>query len=330
MKTYGKLGENLLKKYVFPYFGVRHEDVVESAGIGVDFAVIRCSNKFMIVSTDPITGVSKDIGWYAINVNANDVATSGNRPKFVLNVILLSDQETSSSIKKISKDVDEACRLLDIMVVGGHSEVVKGIKNTILVVTAFTFAEKYVTARNALEGDVIMMTKSAGLEGTSILAREYMKSLSNLDKRTLKKALNMVREISVVKEAEIAFSTGYVHAMHDPTEGGLIGGIYEMSVASNLGFKVDAERVPVAEETKKICRILNVDPLKLISSGVLLMAVDPKGEVYVKEELEKYGVKVSSIGYFSKGERLIARKGKNVVIKRSPVDELWRLKKRLL
>lgn len=329
MKTYGKLDENLLRRYIFPHVGVRHAEVVESAGVGVDFAVIRCLNRFMIVSADPITGVSSDMGWYAINVNANDVATSGNRPKFALNVMLLSENESGNSIRRICREIDDACRTLNIMVVGGHSEVVKGLKQTILVVTAFTFAEKYVTSKNALDGDVIMMTKSAGLEGTSILAREYRRSLQNVDARVLKRALDMVKEISVVREAEIAFSTGYVHAMHDPTEGGVIGGLYEMSVASGLGFNVNAELIPVADETREICRVLNVDPLKLISSGVLLIAVDPKGEMYVKEELERNGVKVSKIGRFVKGERLLSRGGRNFVVRKSPVDELWLLKKRL-
>ncbi|MCX8188121.1 MAG: AIR synthase family protein [Nitrososphaeria archaeon] len=328
MKTYGKLSENLLRKCIFPYFGVRYSDVIESAGIGVDFAVIKCSNKFMIVSADPITGVQKNIGWYAINVNANDVATSGNRPKFVVNVMLLSEYSDKRSIKMIAKEIDHVCKSLNIMVVGGHSEVVKGLKNTILIVTAFTFADKYVTSKNALDGDVIMMTKTAGLEGTSILAREYKRYLSNLEPNVIICAENMIREISVVRDAEIAFSTGYVHAMHDPTEGGVLGGLYEMSVASGLGFDVDIKLIPVAEETKKICRILNVDPLKLISSGVLLMAVDPKGEAYVREELEKNGIKVSKIGYFRNGERTILGKRKSFVIKKSPVDELWLLKKR--
>ncbi|MEM0385259.1 MAG: AIR synthase family protein [Nitrososphaeria archaeon] len=328
MKTYGKLSENLLRKYIFPYVGVKCSDVVESAGIGVDFAVIKCSDKFMIVSTDPITGVEKNIGWYAINVNANDVATSGNRPKFVVNVMLLSEYEDRYSIKGIAKEIDSACKSLGIMVVGGHSEVVKGLKNTILVVTAFTFAEKYVTSKNALDGDVIMMTKTAGLEGTSILAREYKRYLLNLEPSIVRDAEKMIREISVVRDAEIAFSTGYVHAMHDPTEGGVLGGLYEMSVASGLGFNVDTKLIPVAEVTKKVCKILKVDPLKLISSGVLLMAVDPKGEAYVEEELEKNDIKISKIGYFRRGQRIILGKRKSFVVRKSPVDELWLLKKR--
>lgn len=330
MKVYGKLDEATLRKYVLSNVGVGDKDVVQSAAVGVDFAVIRCSDRYLIVSTDPITGVRRNIGWYAVNVSANDVATSGNRPRFLVNVMMLSESEDTASLSLITDEINRACLKLGISVVGGHSETTKGIDQTILVITSFTFAERYVTSSNARSGDVILMTKTAGLEGTSILASDYRRQLAHLGSVTLENARRMIEEISVVDAAEVAFGTGWVHAMHDPTEGGVLGGVYEMSVASKVGFILDAEKIPVAQETKLICRALRIDPLKLISSGVLLMSVDSKGKDCVKEALRDKGIQVAEVGSFSDGDRILVRDGRKVSVDKSPVDELWRIKKRRL
>ena len=330
MKAFGKINEKDLRKYVLPNLGVKDENLVEPADVGVDFAVLQGTNQYIIVSSDPITGVRRNIGWYAVNVNANDVATSGNRPRFMLNVILLSHSENNSSLAEITKEIDKACKILGISVIGGHTETTKGIKQTILVMTAFTFASSYVSSKRAREGDVILMSKTAGLEGTSILAYEYRKSLSRFGEKMIENALKMVDQISVVNEAEAAFKTGYVHAMHDPTEGGVLGGAYEMGVASKLGFIIDKNMIPVAQETKMISKALQIDPLKLISSGVLLLAVDPKGKEYVIEVLKSNGIEVNEIGNFISGERILLSNGRKLLVKESPIDELWRIKKKYL
>ncbi|MGQ9780974.1 MAG: AIR synthase family protein [Nitrososphaeria archaeon] len=330
MKVFGKLDEDTLRKYVLANVGVGDKDILQPAAVGVDFTVIRCLDRYLIVSADPVTGVRKNIGWYAVNVSANDVATSGNRPRFLVNVMLLSQKEDTASLSEITRDVNRACSKLGISVVGGHSETAQGIRQTILVITSFTLAEKYVSSKNARSGDVILMTKTAGLEGTSILANDYGKRLTSLDPVELKNASKMFEEISIVDAAEIAFRTGWVHAMHDPTEGGVLGGIYEMSVASGIGFILDEKKVPIAQETKLICKALRIDPLKLISSGVLLMSVHPKGKDYVKEALKNGGIQVSEVGRFSEGDRILVRDGQKVVVKKSPIDELWRVKMRRL
>jgi hydrogenase maturation factor len=242
----------------------------------------------------------------------------------------LSHSENNSSLAEITKEIDKACKILGISVIGGHTETTKGIKQTILIMTAFTFANSYVSSKRAREGDVILMSKTAGLEGTSILAYEYRKSLSRFGEKMIENALKMVDQISVVNEAEAAFKTGYVHAMHDPTEGGVLGGAYEMGVASKLGFIIDKNKIPVAQETKKISKALQIDPLKLISSGVLLLAVDPKGKEYVIEVLKSNGIEVNEIGNFISGERILLSNGRKLLVKESPIDELWRIKKKYL
>jgi len=327
MRAFGKLSENELRKYVLPNLGVKDKNLVEPADVGVDFAVLQGTDQYIIVSADPITGVRKNIGWYAVNVSANDVATSGNRPRFMVNVILLSKSESVASLSEITGDIDRACKSLGISIIGGHTETTKGLEQTILVMTAFTFASSYVSSKKARNGDVILMSKTAGLEGTSILAHEYRKSLIQLGTKVIENASEMVNRISIVSEAEAAFKTGYVHAMHDPTEGGVLGGVYEMSVASKLGFVLDKNKVPIAEETKKISKVLRIDPLKLISSGVLLIAVDPHGKDYVIEALKSIGIEINEIGHFIKCERILLTNRSRLLIKESPIDELWRIKK---
>jgi len=152
LKPFGKVSEEVLRKYVLPNIGTPTPSLIQPAGVGVDFGVVKVSNKYLIVSADPITGVREDIGWYAVNVSANDVATSGTKPMFLVNVILLSEKESNASLSKITEDVDKACKNLDISVVGGHTEITKGIDQTILVVTSFAFTDKYVSSKNARQG----------------------------------------------------------------------------------------------------------------------------------------------------------------------------------
>ncbi|MGQ9469361.1 MAG: AIR synthase family protein [Nitrososphaerales archaeon] len=322
----GKISKELLEKYVLRFAGERSKSVVQGPEFGIDFGVIKLDEEYMIVSSDPVTGVEKEVGWYAVNVSANDVATSGSKPMYLESVILLPQGSKVEDVISISKQIHKAAKALRISVVGGHTELTQNLERKIVITTAFGFAKSYVTAADAKENDVILMTKTAGIEGTSILADVFKERLSELGDKVIMKALRMMRRISVVKEAINAFDTGFVHAMHDATEGGVLGGIYEMSMASKLGFLVHAKAIPIASETKMICKALNIDPLKLISSGVLLLAVDPSGVNLVCDKLSKIGVRASPIGYFKKGKRILIEKdGSEIIIKESVIDELWKL-----
>ncbi|MEM2339185.1 MAG: AIR synthase-related protein, partial [Nitrososphaerales archaeon] len=169
-------------------------------------------------------------------------------------------------------------------------------------------------------------TKSAGIEGTSILAETFKDKLIELGEDLLNRASSMIEKISIVNEAVQAFATGCVHAMHDPTEGGILNGVYEMALASNLGFRIYEDKIPIDDITMKICHFLNIDPLRLISSGTLLMAVNPKDANKVSKALKSIGVKVSKIGEFTDRERvLIKRDGTEERIDSSITDELWKL-----
>ena len=304
-------------------------DILEvKPSYGIDFAVIKLNGgKRLIIASDPVTGALEKAGWYSINVACNDVATSGNRPQFAQIVALLKEKSSEADLNEVINDVTLAANELGVVITGGHTEVTPGLDRTIIMCTCFSIATNYVTSGGAKPGDYIVMTKYAGIEGTSILASEFRSMLEKrVSKELIKEALNLRLMISVVKEAVAAYSTGWVNAMHDPTEGGLIGGLYEMSVASGVGFKVYRERIPIHPTTRVISNILNIDPLRLISSGVLLISVNPHGVNEVLNKIKSIGVKAEVIGKFGGKEKvLVSSDGSKIEITEEPVDELWRL-----
>ncbi len=296
--------------------------------VGLDFAVVSLDGKYLIVSSDPVTGVEEDIGWYAVNVSANDVATSGARPRFLESVVLLPEGSDESLVREVAEQIDQAAKSLQMMVVGGHTEVTPKLERVVVVTTAFGITDRYITAGDTEEGDIILMTKTAGIEGTSILARTFKDRLTDIDQKTLQNALNLVKRISVVEDAAALFATGKVHAMHDPTEGGVLGGVYEMALASGLGFRLNIQDIAVAEETSAICSTLKVDPSRLVGSGCLLAAVQPDGVNTVLQELKKHDINGTVIGRFGGTEKQIVQPDGSIEdAEPMIVDELWRLMK---
>lgn len=326
----GKLPPGMMERYLFGMTGARSRRVVVEPSLGLDFGVVRLGDEkargaFLIVSSDPITGVSDRAGWYAVNVSANDVATSGNRPEFLQSVILLPEDASERDVGRLSSEMHATARGLGIAIVGGHTELSPGLHRPIVVTTAFATAASYVTAAGARAGDTLMMTKAAGVEGTAILGSDPRFN-RRLDKNTVAGAARYFARFSVVKEAVAAYATGVVHAMHDCTEGGVLGALYEMATASGAGLDVSEADVPVYEETKRICSALGVDPLKLISSGALLIAVKKGGESRVREAVASAGSVATSIGRFNEGKVLLRRKGKEEEeVTGPPKDEIWRL-----
>ena len=304
----GKIPIEVLDSTFLKMTGAHSPAIVTPPLAGLDFAAVKVGRKYMIVSADPVTGVVEEIGRYAICVSANDVATSGSRPQFAESVVLLPEEADVGYAEKIARQMDSEARKSRISIVGGHTEVTPGLHRPIVIVTTFSFVDGYVSSRDAKRGDTLMMTKTAGLEGTAVLGG-------------LRKFLQM---LSVVEEATAAYATGAVHAMHDCTEGGVLGAAFEMSLASGLGFEMKAEKVPVALETWDVCQRMAIDPLKLIGSGALLLAVEKGREREVTMALSPI-CKVSTVGEFTKvGRTLVKANGRRQSLLEAPEDELWR------
>ncbi|MCS4540493.1 MAG: AIR synthase family protein [Thaumarchaeota archaeon] len=325
----GKLPPKILRKYLLAMTGAPSKKLMVVPAIGIDFGVVKLDRGYMIVSSDPVTGVEKRIGWYAVNVSANDVATSGNRPEFIQSVILLPENSNERIVKAVSAEIHSSAKELGVTIVGGHTELTPGLKRPIVMTTAFAFSGSYVTAADAREGDLVMMTKSAGVEGTAILGNRFVDSSSNSERALARATKKFYSQLSVVGEAEAAFSTGAVHAMHDCTEGGVLGAVYEMAYASKRGFRILESQIPVAPETKELCSRLRINPLRLISSGTLLLAVKPIGEGKVSKRLAEIGVASAVIGRFSGRIRISVRTdGSETRIDEPGTDEIWRISAR--
>jgi hydrogenase expression/formation protein HypE len=325
----GKVPNKVLEEIVFRNLGAKRDDVVLSPSIGEDAAIVQAGNQLLAVSSDPITGAEEWLGWLAVHVSANDIATRGVQPRWFNSIILLPKNSTAELVEKICTQMDKAASQLNVAIIGGHCEVTPGIERPIVTGCAIGVAEKgrYVTCGGARIGDRIILTKGTGIEGTAILASDRRAELLQVfDKKFLNKAEIFFEKISVVKDALTAFRTGGVSAMHDPTEGGVAGGLHELADAANVGFNVHEENILVPEETRKICAHFDVDPLQLISSGsLLIVAEEPKTEEIISS-LSKNGVQASVIGEVTEpelGRNLVTKAGEKTALARPVSDHLW-------
>jgi len=325
----GKIPSDILIRNVFRYKGRRDPSVILGSSIGEDAALISLGDRVLVLKTDPVTGTASKIGWLAVHINANDVACRGATPHWFLCDLLLPEESNVRLVDTIMRQVDNAARHLKVAVVGGHTEVTPGLGRPIAVGCMVGLVEKnkFVMSSGARPNHDIIMTKSVGIEGTALLAMDFGREL-RLDSRTLARARSMWHSISIVRDAMVAVETGGVRAMHDPTEGGLLQGLWEIAEASNVGFMIDQSRIAVREETSRICNQLGVDPLRLMSSGCLLIAADKGKSNLIISRLKRRGVQAEVIGNFTspkKGRKLIQSTGSIVEIGPSERDELYRV-----
>jgi hydrogenase expression/formation protein HypE len=325
----GKIPIDILKEVVFKNLGAQRGEVVLGPAAGVDGAVLDVGSKNAIISMDPITGAIERIGWEAININANDVATFGVEPAFFFSCLLLPENADSKIVEIISTQMHQAAKELGIAIVGGHCESTPGLASPIVVgcTVGLTEKGKYVTAAGAKTGDKLILTKSAGIEGTAILASDREEQLSKIfSAEMLDSAKHFFNQISVVKDALTAYRAGGVHAMHDPTEGGILNGIHEMADAAGLGVRVFQEKITVEPETAKICRYYEIDPLQLISSGALLIVAEPEAADEILNVLSQEHIYADVIGEFNPNpnKRILMHSDDSAEMLQRPIsDHLW-------
>jgi len=326
----GKVPQEILQKTVFRFLGAERGDVVLGPAPGEDAAIVKAGRRLLALSCDPVSGAVRRVGWVAAHVACNDVATRGVKPQWLSTVILLPEGSTGRFLTEISRQVDEASSQLGVAVVGGHSETTPGVSHPIVVGFAcgIVRGRRYVRTGGAKPGAKLLMSKAAGLEGTAILASDFKKLVAgSLGWKAAWKAQKFYLEISVVREALAAFKAGGVQAMHDPTEGGLAGGLHELAEASRVGFRIWEEQVAFRSETLEVCRLFRINPLALISSGCLLLAVEAEMAEKVLKAIGKVGVDACLIGETleNPSERLIIDKhGRPRKLPKPSQDELWK------
>ena len=323
----GKVSENVLKRAVFKQIRRRRGEVLVSARIGEDCAAVELGeDEVAVLSTDPITGTAHEIGTLAVHVTANDIASSGAEVIGILTSIILPDGTREIALRRIMQEVEEVCKELNIEVMGGHTEVSSAVNQPLITVTGIGKIKKskLLTTKGLEPGDELVMTKWAGLEGTSILANEKFEELTKrYTADFISTAKTFIKYISVVKEAKIACDMGAC-AMHDITEGGVFGAIWEMASASNLGIEVDLKKIPIRQETVEICEYFDLNPYQLISSGSLLIGTKHGNKLV--EALEREGIAAAVIGKAVEGnDKVIIQEDERRYLEPPKSDELYKV-----
>ena len=297
----GKLPPTLLAK-ILSQAPISDPRVIVGPAVGVDCAVVELDQTCLVFKSDPITFASDQIGWYTVQINVNDIATTGALPRWLLVTALLPEGKTTAeTVETISEQLYQACEKMSISVIGGHTEITSGLDRPILVgaLIGEVARENLITPQGASVGDRILLTGGVPIEGTAILAREFADALKGtLSKDELREARDYLTEpgISVLQEAQTATRAGGVTAMHDPTEGGLAGALWELAEACGHSLKIDPENVIVSPISEKICNHFDIDPLATIASGALLLTVKPDSLDAVLAAMDAKGISCAQIG----------------------------------
>jgi hydrogenase maturation factor len=295
----GKIGYDELQRIIDTY-GYKNRGMIMGPSIGVDCSVFDLGKKLLVATSDPVTFVSS--GYYCINVNVNDVVSMGAKPLFFMATIILPPESRENELEKIMQEIQSGCRKFRVNFAGGHTET-NSIVNRPLIsgfMTGTCRKDELRGSFNAKDGDMVLITKGIGIEGTAIIAEKRERLIEKrFGKKFLKTCLSHRRELSVYKEAMMARKSA--NGMHDATEGGIINALYEMCVAS--GMSMDIDRFPVGTETRRLCDLFGIEPLGLISSGTLVITTK---DTELAGRLEERGIRAYEIGR-------VVKDGKNEV-----------------
>jgi len=296
----GKVAPDILKELIADHTQ-RGDRVIIGSAIGEDATVIDMGKNYLVAKTDPITHVTAEVGHYAVNINANDIAAMGGTPLWFLAAILMPIGSSADNIREVFSQLSRSCRSLGIAYCGGHTEITSSVNVPVIIgqMLGEVTRDNLKPSSGACLGDDLIMTKSAAIEATAIISLEKGMELgTHFDDAMIRKAQEYLHDpgISVVKEAGIAAAFKEVHALHDPTEGGIATGVFEVATASHLGVEVYGHKVPVSEETGLLCNQYGIDPLGTFASGSLLISVSPSSTQKLIDKLTAKRIPATRIG----------------------------------
>lgn len=310
--------------------GATDRRVILGPAFGEDAAVINLGAQYLILKSDPVTFTADEIGWYAVHVNANDIAVMGAQPAWFQAAIIVPPHTSVAAVRRIFRDIDRSARGLGIAITGGHTEVSPAVTQPVVAgdMQGIVPRDRLVTSAGAKVGDVVVLTKAAGIEGTSILARSRARAARTVLGPAGQRAAARFHHrpgISVVTEALVAARYG-ASAMHDPTEGGVAAALFELATASRRSLVVDLDRIPVLPPTAQLCAHFGLRPLGLIGSGALLLTIPEPRLRLLLRALQRHRIAAACIGRVASGSGVEARRnGRRVRFVWSPRDELTRL-----
>ena len=329
----GKIPHDLLRRLLHRY-SHGHERLLVGPAIGEDATAIVLQEQVVVAGMDPITFATDEIGWYVVHVNANDVAVMGAEPRWFLVTLLLPEgQVKAEDVEQIFQQMAQACKEVGATLVGGHTEVSYDLSRPLAigVMLGEVSPEGLISSAGAQPGDALILARGVPIEGTAIIARERREDLLRLgvEEALLDRAAAYLHDpgISVVRTAMLARDTAQVHAMHDPTEGGLLMGIWELAEAAGVGVEVDLDTVPVVPEGRFLCEVYGLDPMGTIASGALLIACEPADAPTLIATLEEHGIPARIIGHITPPEegRWVYREGQQRPLAPPEVDEIVKI-----
>ena len=313
----GKLGPEALSR-VLSRTGVDRDDVLVGPAYGEDAAVLAIGDERLVVSSDPISLAAERAGTIAVHVATNDVAASGADPRFLQSVVFVPDADL---LETITDQLDLEATELGVAIVGGHTEVAEYLPRPLLVLTCMGIADRPTPTSGAKPGDRVLLTKGAAIEATAILATDFGDE-SGLPVETLERGEAFFSELSVVPDARILRE--HANAMHDPTEAGVLGGLYELAHASGVRIDVERERIGIREPTDALCSALGIDPLRAFASGALLATVPPADVETALASLSDAGIEASEIGRVREGDPALVLDGETISeVPREATYPLW-------
>ncbi|NOW07271.1 AIR synthase family protein [Clostridium beijerinckii] len=321
----GKLDFEDLRNIILNNKTIKRKEVKIRNDVGEDCSIIDFGEYEGIFSTDPITGASENVGKLAVHINCNDIASAGGEPIGILVTILAPTSSTLQEINEIMKEINEEAAKINVEIIGGHTEVTSAVNKMVISVTVIgkNLKGKSVKTAGAQLGDDIIVTKTLGLEGTYILINDHKARIEKiLSKEEIEFGSNLINKLSVLREGKISGEFG-VNSMHDITEGGLLGGLFEVAIASNKGFKIFKEKIPMLDITKKVCREFKIDPLRLISSGSMLITTKNGSELI--NLLNESGIEASIIGKICERGSLLIDNDSEIEVEPPKRDELFNI-----
>ncbi len=316
----GKLPNDLLELFL-DRFEFKDPAVLVRPGMGEDTAAVDVTGEeVVILKTDPITFATDSIGRYAVLVNANDIATSGAVPRWMLTTILFPPDSTPSQIWNVMEELEQTCLQWDITLCGGHTEITDAVTRPVVTGLMAGTVRKtdLIDKKNMKAGDLVLLTKGVAVEGTAVIAREFADRLKalGLSDSEIDASRNFLDRIAILTEAKIAARSGMAAALHDVTEGGLATALEELAAAGGRKIRVDLEKIRVFPETERICRLLGIDPMGLIGSGSLLICCPPEAADKIAGEIEAEGIEVAVVGE-------VLEPGKGIDARRNGRPEKW-------